>query len=115
MIGWTKTQEFVDKIRYEISCKKGQAILKNVEYYDKACSDYQGLRWKQSEKGLHWDFSARFNQLIGTNKFSIKKTNKVKIKPFSLDTAQIKFYIQTLGRVYKVVWEPKSNKIFSTW
>ncbi len=115
LLGWTKSQEFIDKIRYKLTCLKGDAILTNVDFLDSAKSSTPGLRWRQSSKGLHWDFSARFNRMDGKHKIAISKTNFVEIKPFSLDTAIVRFHIKTPERTYKVVWAPKTGKIYSTW
>jgi hypothetical protein len=115
LLAWTKSQDFIDRIRYEITCLQGEAVLTNVDYEDDALFSTQSLRWQQSEKPLHWDFSERFNRLDGHHQISIKHTALVKIAPYSLDGARVRFHIRALRRKYVVVWAPKTNKIYATW
>lgn len=115
LLGWTRSQEFVDRIRYELTCLKGDAILTNVDYFDEALFNSSTLRWQQSKKNFHWDFSERFNRLDGQHQISIKRTCRVRLKPYSLETARVRFHITANGRKYLIVWAPKTNKLYATW
>ncbi|MDD2997518.1 MAG: hypothetical protein PHV05_00575 [Candidatus Riflebacteria bacterium] len=116
LLGWTKTQEHIDRIKYRLTCLNGNAILTNVEYLDRALTPDQTIvRWRQSATPLFWDFSERFNRLDGHHKISIGKTNSVKIKPYCLDSARVRFHIRALARNYLVVWAPRSGNVYTTW
>lgn len=115
LLGWTKSQQFVDRIRYELTCLSGDAVLTNVDYLDEALYESPTMRWQQSDKEFYWDFSARANRLDGKHRISIKRTCNVQIKPYTLDTARVRFHISAMGRKYLVVWAPKTNRIYTTW
>ena len=115
LLGWTRDHKAIDRVRYEITCLKGQAVLQNVEYLDSALNDTASVRWYQSPYDMKADFSAQNFHMDRHHLISIKRTNHVKIAPYCLNSAKVRFHIRASGRNYKVIWSPKTGDIYSTW
>ena len=115
LLGWTRDERAVDRLRYEMTCLKGNAILQNVEYLDSALNDAASVRWYQSPYDMNTNFSAKNFHMDRQHRVSIKHTNHLKIAPYSLISAQVRFHIYAAGRNYKVIWAPKTGDVYSTW
>jgi len=115
-VGWSRDQKTLDRIRYKLTCLKGKAVLNNVEYLDSALEGKESIRWSQSTTGLNKDISAVNYHMDRQHKISHSNTsNDVKIAPYDLKTAKVRFHITASGRNFKVTWCPKTGDISSTW
>lgn len=114
-IGWSKDEKSIDHLRYVLCALKGKIILLNVEYLDRAMNNRELVRWSQATAPLNLELSSRFNRLGNDPRGEVAQRSNLAISPFHLDSAQVRFHILATGRLYKVVWRPKSGEIFATW
>lgn len=114
-IGWSRDHQSVDNIRYRITCLAGEATLNNVEYLDTAVDGKENIRWTQAADKMNVNFSARANKLEKSHIVRVYRELKVKIAPYNIATAKVRFHIRASGRDYKVTWEPKSGKMYAAW
>jgi hypothetical protein len=115
MIAWTRDQKIIDRLKYKITCLAGKAVLVNVEYLDKAAGNQDSVRWAESASGLNIDFSAKLHHLDRQHRISISKTNHPQIAPYDMNSALVRFLVQASGRIFKIIWAPKTGQIYSTW
>ncbi|MFZ2955792.1 MAG: hypothetical protein WA705_02705 [Candidatus Ozemobacteraceae bacterium] len=114
-LGWSRDEFAVDRLRYEMTCLKGKAILSNVEYIDSAIEGRESVRWQQSSGRMNQDFSARFSHLDQQHRIQIAYSTKLKIQPYRLESVKIRFSIRANGRDFKVFWIPKTGQIYASW
>ena len=114
-LGWDRDQKFADRIRYRITCLAGKAVLNNVEYLDTAVDDKESVRWTLSKDNMNEDFSAISSHLEKSHIVRLYRDLKIKVQPYNLDTAKVRFHIFASGRDYKVTWEPKTGKMYASW
>lgn len=105
----------VDRVRYDISCLDGKVILQNVKYIDKAVDGAESVRWQQSTENLNNDFSFIKDNRNSKRPNNVKYSTKMAIEPSDRNTAKVEFHFHASGRHYIVTWEPKANKIYSSW
>ena len=113
-LGWDHNGK-VDRLRYHISCHDGKAVLQNVEYVDAAIDGYEEVRWVQADENMNKDFSFIKDNRDRRRDNTIKHSVHLNIEPSSVKTAKVKFHIYAKGRHYIVIWEPKSNRLTTTW
>ncbi len=112
-LGWDHHGK-VDRIRYDISCLDGQAVLQNVEYVDNA-NGYYEVRWQQAESALDRDFSFHKDDRDFNRDNNVKFSTKLSVEPSNAKTSKVKFHIHASGRHYIVIWEPVPGKLSTTW
>ncbi len=114
LLAWSHDGK-IDRIRYEMTCLAGKAVLDKVEYLDKAVEGKLMSRWTQSEQPLNLDFSAKFSHLDKHHRVQISKTNFTSITPFDPASGKVCFHIKASDRNYKVFWAPKTGEVYAIW
>ncbi|MBF0501598.1 MAG: hypothetical protein HQM09_15775 [Candidatus Riflebacteria bacterium] len=114
-LGWSRDDLAVDHLRYEMTCLNGKAILNNVEYLDSAVDGQESVRWQQASGRMNQDFSSRFGHLDKQHRIQVAYSTKLKIIPYSLDNAKVRFSIFANGRDFKIFWIPKTGQIYASW
>ncbi|HOT27460.1 MAG TPA: hypothetical protein PLU72_04670 [Candidatus Ozemobacteraceae bacterium] len=115
LLGWTRDQKEIDRIRFKMTCLKGKAVLDNVEYVDAAVDGKEAVRWAKSQSPMNLDFSAKLGHMDRAHRVSIAQTTEFKVAPYDLKTAKVRFHIQASGRNYKVTWVPLTGEVHATW
>ncbi len=115
LLGWTRDQKGIDRIRFKMTCLKGKAILDNVEYIDAAIDGRETVRWAKSQAPMNLDFSARLGHMDRAHRVSVAQTTEFKVAPYDLKTAKVRFHIQASGRSYKVTWVPLTGEVHAIW
>ncbi|MFZ5951653.1 MAG: hypothetical protein ACOYXC_13165 [Candidatus Rifleibacteriota bacterium] len=113
-LGWDHTGK-VDRIRYDISCTDGQAVLQNVRYIDDAVEGRDEVRWTQSETDLNRDFSFHKDDRDFRRDNNVKYSTKLNIAPANYKNAKVEFHFHASGRHYIVIWEPMKEQLSTTW
>ncbi|MDN5278503.1 MAG: hypothetical protein PWR01_2468 [Clostridiales bacterium] len=113
-IGWDH-QGKVDRIRYDISCKDGQAVLQNVKYVDNALNGDYEIRWQQSELNMNRDFSFHKDDRDFRRDNNVKYSSQLDIKPANVKSGKVEFHFHASNHHYIVIWEPLSGKLSTTW
>lgn len=113
-IGWDHSGK-VDRIRYDISCLDGKAVLQNVKYIDNAVDGRDSVRWQQSAEPLNRDFSYIKDDRDFRRDNNVKFSSNLEIEPAKAKNSKVEFHIHASGRHYIVIWEPKNNKLSTTW
>lgn len=113
-LAWDHTGK-VDKIRYDISCLDGKAILQNVKYIDDAVDSHNQIRWEQSDEDLNKDFSFIKDDRDNRRDNNVKYSSKLAIAPANYKNAKIEFHILASGRHYIVTWSPFKQTLSATW
>lgn len=108
-VGWDHSGK-VDRIRYDIACLDGQAVLQNVKYVDG-----DQVRWEQSAENLNRDFSYVKDNRDSRRDNIVKYSTKLNIAPANPKYAEIQFHIKASGRHYIVVWKPAAKALATTW
>lgn len=108
-IGWDHAGN-VDRIRYDISCLDGKAVLQNVKYIDGG-----QVLWAQSPENLNRDFSFVKDDRDMRRDYNVKYSTKLSVSLANAKKGKVEFHIQASGRHYIVIWEPVSQKLSTTW
>ena len=113
-VGWDH-QGKVDRIRYDISCLDGQAVLQNVKYVDDALGGDCEVRWEQSAIGLNRDFSFYKDDPDFRRDNNVKYSTKLNIYPAMVKHSKVEFHFHASDRHYIVIWEPFTGDLTTTW
>jgi len=115
LLGWTREQKEIDRVRFKMTCLKGGAVLNNIEYLDTAVDGKETVRWAKSQNPMNVDFSAKLGHLDRAHRVSIAQTNQIKIAPYDLKTAKVRFHVKASGRNYKITWVPLTGEVHAIW
>ncbi len=102
------------RIRYDISCLDGKAILQNVKFIDSAETG-EKVRWEQSAEAMNRDFSFFKDSVKLKRNNRVKYSAQVDITSANVKNAKVEFHVQASGRHYIITWEPLTQKVYTSW
>ncbi len=113
-VSWDKAGS-MGRLRYDMTCLDGKAVLQNVKYIDDALNGTEQVRWEQSATGLNRDFSYLLDSTKLKRNNTVKFNHNLNLAPANIKNSKVEFHVHASGRHYIITWEPFTQKVYTSW